>query len=136
MWRFNPIKDLYKTRVYELANWRNENVPNISIFPHKNLIPQNIIAKAPTAELRPNQKDSDSLPEYEILDRILFYLIEEKRSVLEIIAFGFEQELVEKIANLFYRSEYKRQQSCLGPKISEMSFDRDRRYPVTNKFII
>ena len=133
---FNPIKDLYKTRVYELANWRNQNVPNISIFPHKNLIPQNIITKAPTAELRPNQKDSDSLPEYEILDRILFYLIEEKRSVLEIIAFGFEQELVEKIANLFYRSEYKRQQSCLGPKISEMSFDRDRRYPVTNKFII
>ncbi len=133
---FNPIKDLYKTRVYELANWRNENVPNISIFPHKNLIPQNIIAKAPTAELRPNQKDSDSLPEYEILDKILFYLIEEKRSVVEIIAFGFEQELVEKIANLFYRSEYKRQQSCLGPKISEMSFDRDRRYPVTNKFTI
>jgi len=133
---FNPIKDLYKTRVYELANWRNENVANISIFPHKNLIPQNIITKAPTAELRPNQKDSDSLPEYEILDKVLFYLIEEKRSIEEIISFGFEKELVEKIANLFYRSEYKRQQSCLGPKISEMSFDRDRRYPVTNKFTI
>jgi NAD+ synthase len=133
---FNPIKDLYKTRVYELANWRNENVANISIFPHKNLIPQNIITKAPTAELRSNQKDSDSLPEYEILDKILFYLIEEKRSVEEIISFGFEKELVEKIANLVYRSEYKRQQSCLGPKISEMSFDRDRRYPVTNKFTI
>ncbi len=133
---FNPIKDLYKTRVYELANWRNQNVPNISIFPHKNLIPQNIITKAPTAELRPNQKDSDSLPEYEILDKILFYLIEEKRLVLEIIAFGFEQELVEKIANLFYRSEYKRSQSCLGVRISEMSFGLDWRYPVTNKFII
>jgi len=133
---FNPIKDLYKTRVYELANWRNENVANISIFPHKNLIPQNIITKVPTAELRPNQKDSDSLPEYEVLDKVLFYLIEEKRSVIEIISFGFEKELVEKIANLFYRSEYKRQQSCLGPKISEMSFDRDRRYPVTNKFTI
>jgi NAD+ synthase len=133
---FNPIKDLYKTRVWQLSKWRNENFCEISAFKQKNLIPQNIITKAPTAELRPNQKDSDSLPEYEILDKILFYLIEEKRSVLEIIAFGFEQELVEKIANLFYRSEYKRQQSCLGPKISEMSFDRDRRYPVTNKFII
>jgi len=133
---FNPIKDLYKTRVYELANWRNENVANISIFPHKNLIPQNIITKAPTAELRPNQKDSDSLPEYEILDKVLFYLIEEKRSIEEIISFGFEKELIEKIANLVYRSEYKRQQSCLGSKISEMSFDRDRRYPVTNKFTI
>ena len=133
---FNPIKDLYKTRVYKLANWRNENVANISIFPHKNLIPQNIITKAPTAELRPNQKDSDSLPEYEVLDKVLFYLIEEKRSVVEIISFGFEEKLVEKIAHLFYRSEYKRQQSCLGPKISDMSFDRDRRYPVTNKFTI
>jgi len=133
---FNPIKDIYKTRVYELANWRNKNVPNISIFPHKNLIPQNIITKAPTAELRPNQKDSDSLPEYEVLDKILFYLIEEKRSIVEIISFGFEEKLVEKIANLFYHSEYKRQQSCLGPKISDMSFDRDRRYPVTNKFTI
>lgn len=133
---FNPIKDIYKTRVYELANWRNENVPNISIFPHKHLIPQNIITKAPTAELRPNQKDSDSLPEYDVLDRVLFYLIEEKRSVVEIISFGFEQKLVEKIANLLYRSEYKRRQSCLGPKISDMSFDRDRRYPVTNKFAV
>ncbi|MES2960985.1 MAG: NAD+ synthase [Pseudomonadota bacterium] len=133
---FNPIKDLYKTRVYELANWRNENVPDISVFPHKHLIPKNIITKAPTAELRPNQKDSDSLPEYEVLDKVLFYLIEEKRSVVEIISFGFEQKLVEKIANLFYRSEYKRRQSCLGPKISDMSFDRDRRYPVTNKFTV
>jgi len=133
---FNPIKDLYKTRVYELANWRNENVANISNFSRKNLIPQNIITKAPTAELRLNQKDSDSLPEYEILDKVLFYLIEEKRSVEEIISLGFEEKLVEKITNLVYRSEYKRQQSCLGPKISEMSFDRDRRYPVTNKFTI
>ncbi len=131
---FNPIKDLYKTEVYELAQWRNENMPEISAFKEKNLIPQNILEKAPTAELRPNQKDSDSLPEYEILDKILFHLIEEKKSVTEIISAGFAEELVKKIAKLFYASEYKRQQSCLGPKISDMAFDKERRYPITNKF--
>jgi NAD+ synthase len=132
---FNPIKDLYKTRVYELANWRNENVPEISRYNGKNLIPQNIITKAPTAELRPNQKDSDSLPEYEILDKILFALIEERKSIAETIELGFVESVVKKVAKLFYSSEYKRKQSCLGPKISDMSFDKDRRYPITNKFL-
>ena len=131
---FNPIKDLYKMQVYELAKWRNENVPEISLFAEKNLIPQNILTKAPTAELRANQKDSDSLPEYEILDKILFELIEGQKSVAEIIESGFESDLVKKIAKLFYSSEYKRRQSCLGPKISDMAFDKDRRYPLTNKF--
>ncbi len=119
---FNPIKDLYKTEVYELAR----------ICP---AIPQNILTKAPTAELRPNQKDSDSLPEYEILDQILFKLIEEQKSIEQIISEGFNSDLVKRIAKLFYQNEYKRRQSCLGPKVSEMSFDRDRRYPVTNKFL-
>ena len=131
---FNPLKDFYKTRIYELAQWRNENVPEISLYPQINLIPQNILTKAPTAELRPNQKDSDSLPEYAILDQILFALIEEQKSVAEIIKSGFEESLVKKVAKLFYTSEYKRRQSCLGPKISEMAFDRERRYPITNKF--
>ena len=131
---FNPLKDFYKTRIYELANWRNENVPEISLYTHTNLIPQNILTKAPTAELRPNQKDSDSLPEYEILDQILFSLIEEQKSVAEIIKSGFEEGLVKKVAKLLHTSEYKRRQSCLGPKISEMAFDKDRRYPITNKF--
>ena len=131
---FNPLKDFYKTRIYELANWRNENVPEISLYAHTNLIPQNILTKAPTAELRPNQKDSDSLPEYEILDQILFALIEEQKSVAEIIKSGFEEALVKKVAKLLHTSEYKRRQSCLGPKISEMAFDKDRRYPITNKF--
>lgn len=130
---FNPIKDLYKTEIFELAKWRNENIPQISFYKNQNLIPQNIITKAPTAELRPNQKDSDSLPEYEILDKILFALIEEQKSITEIIKLGFENSLVKKVAKLFYASEYKRQQSCVGPKISEMSFDKDRRYPITNK---
>ena len=132
---FNPIKDLYKMQVYELAKWRNENVPEIALFDQKNLIPENILTKAPTAELRENQKDSDSLPEYEILDKILFQLIEEQKSVAEIIEAGFESELVKKIAKLLYASEYKRRQSCLGPKISDMAFDKDRRYPITNKFV-
>ncbi len=147
---FNPIKDLYKTEIFELAKWRNENAHEIlrytqddgsdNCHPERSEgshptkpIPQNIITKAPTAELRPNQKDSDSLPEYEILDKILFALIEEQKSITEIIKLGFENSLVKKVAKLFYASEYKRQQSCIGPKISEMSFDKDRRYPITNK---
>lgn len=131
---FNPIKDLYKTAVFELAKWRNDNIPALSLHQRKNLIPQNILTKAPSAELRANQKDSDSLPEYDILDKILFQLIEEQKSAEEIIAAGFESEVVKKIAALFYASEYKRRQSCLGPKISDMAFDKDRRYPITNKF--
>lgn len=130
---FNPVKDFYKTQIYELANWRNENVPQISAFEKKNIIPQNIIIKAPSAELRPDQKDSDSLPEYEILDKILFSLIEEQKSTAE-ISKSFDENLVKKVAKLLFSSEYKRKQSVMGPKISDMSFDKDRRYPVTNKF--
>ncbi len=122
---FNPIKDLYKTEVYELAKWRNLA---------GEVIPQNILTKAPTAELRENQKDSDSLPDYEILDKILFHLIEEERSTTDIVAFGYEESLVKKVAKLFYQNEYKRQQSCLGSKISDKSFNLERRYPINNKF--
>ncbi len=131
---FNPIKDLYKTEVFDLAKWRNENIPKISTYRKKDLIPQNIIEKEPTAELRENQKDSDSLPDYETLDQILFNLIEEEKSIAEIINLGFEEELVKKVAKLFYASEYKRKQAVIGPKISRMSFDKDRRYQMTNKF--
>jgi NAD+ synthase len=133
---FNPIKDLYKTEVFQIAKWRNKNIPEISFFQKKNLIPQNILTKPPTAELRENQKDSDSLPEYEILDKILFFLIEEDKSINEIIKIGFDEDLVKKIAKLFYNSEYKRRQSVIGCKLSEKSFDKDRRYPITNKFTI
>ena len=118
---FNPLKDLYKTQVYELAKLRAD------------VIPQNIFTKAPSAELRPDQKDSDSLPDYEILDKILFALIEEKKSVAE-ISKNFDGDLVKKVAKVFHANEFKRRQSCLGPKISKMAFDKDRRYPVTNKF--
>jgi NH3-dependent NAD+ synthetase len=99
------------------------------------VIPHEIITKAPSAELRPNQKDSDSLPDYEISDKILFALIEEEKSVEKIIAAGFEADLVKKVAKLFYASEYKRLQACPGPKVSRMAFGKERRYPITNKFI-
>lgn len=131
---FNPIKDLYKTKVYQLANYRNQNIPEISLYPSCDLIPQTIITKEPSAELRPNQKDSDSLPEYEILDKILYGLIEEQKSVMEIAAEGFDEELVKKVARNFYASEYKRRQSAIGVKVSNMAFDKDRRYPITSKF--
>lgn len=131
---FNPIKDLYKTQIYDLVKWRNSNIPELFCYQKTNIIPQSIIIKEPTAELRENQKDSDSLPSYEILDKILFALIEEQKSVFEIIKSGFSEDLVKKVAKLFYSSEYKRAQSVIGPKISDMAFDKDRRYPMTNKF--
>jgi NAD+ synthase len=130
----NPLKDIYKSDIFELVKWRNSNIPNISIYKKKNIIPQNIITKEPTAELRDNQKDSDSLPEYEILDKILFHIIEEEKSIDDIINLGFATKIVKEVANLFYKSEYKRKQSVIGIKISEMSFDKDRRYQITNKF--
>ncbi len=131
---FNPIKDVYKTEVFALANWRNQNIPILSYYPKTNLIPLNIINKPPSAELRENQKDSDFLPEYEVLDQILYQLIEEEKSVVQIIKLGFAEELVKKIASLFFNNEYKRSQAVIGPKVSSKSFDQDRRYPITNKF--
>jgi NAD+ synthase len=132
---FNPIKDFYKTEIYQLANFRNQNLCKISAFKNINLIPQNIIDKAPSAELRYDQKDSDSLPEYHELDKILYALIEEQKSIDETIELGFEAEIVKKVAKLVCVSEYKRKQAVLGVKISQLSFDKDRRYPITNKFI-
>jgi len=132
---FNPIKDLYKTQIYEIAKFRNENFCKISEFKKINLIPQNIITKEPSAELRFNQKDSDSLPDYAILDKILFNLIEQQKSIEETINIGFDKELVKKVAKLIQNSEYKRKQAVLGVKISKLSFDKERRYPLTNKFI-
>ncbi len=136
---FNPIKDLYKTQVYEIAKWRNENFPqnsiSNSIFQKINIIPENILKKSPSAELKFNQKDSDSLPEYEILDKILVLYIENRKSINDIIEMGFDAAVVEKVANLVRISQFKRSQSAIGTKISKMSFDLDFRYPITNGFI-
>ncbi len=132
---YNPIKDVYKTEVFAISKWRNKNIPEISVYKKIDLIPNSIIEKPPTAELRYDQKDSDSLPEYDILDKILYKIIEEEKSIKEVIEeTGFDEKLVKKIAKLFYLSEYKRKQAVIGAKVSKMSFDKDRRYLISNKF--
>jgi|TARA_Y100000991_G_scaffold213541_1_gene199463 NAD+ synthase len=131
---FNPIKDIYKTELYALANWRNINLPNNILLDKKDVIPASIISKEPTAELRDNQKDSDSLPPYDELDQILEGLVEYELSTSELEKKGFSREEIKKVENLLYVSEYKRRQSAPGVKISLRNFGRDRRYPITNKF--
>ena len=131
---FNPIKDIYKTELYALANWRNNNLPNNILLYKKDIIPSSIISKEPTAELRDNQKDSDSLPPYDELDQILEGLVEYELSTSELEKKGYSREEIKKVENLLYVSEYKRRQSAPGVKISLRNFGRDRRYPITNKF--
>ena len=131
---FNPIKDLYKTKVYDLSRLRNERVPAGCLGPSGEVIPVNIIEKAPSAELRDNQTDQDSLPPYEVLDDILECLIEEDLSVDEIVQRGHVRDVVAKVEHLVYLAEYKRRQAAPGVKLSSKHFGRDRRYPITNKF--
>ena len=131
---FSVIKDLYKVEVYKLANWRNSNFPSISVYSQTSLVPESIITKAPTAELKLNQKDEDSLPPYEILDKILYELVEKESSITDIMNLGFDEDTVIKVQGLLYNSEYKRRQSAPGVKVSERNFGLDRRYPITNRF--
>jgi NAD+ synthase len=134
---FNPIKDLLKMRVYELAAWRNANLPGDCHGPGGMVIPQAIIDKAPSAELRPNQTDQDSLPPYPILDEILEGLVEHELSVAEVVERGagrFDRALVKRIEKLLYIAEYKRRQSAPGVKISRKAFGLGRKYPITNGY--
>jgi NAD+ synthase len=131
---FNPIKDLYKMEVYRLCRWRNAHVPEGGKGPAGVVIPDNIITKAPTAELRENQKDQDSLPPYEQLDDILACLVEHEMPLDRIVARGHSPDVVKKIERLLYLAEYKRRQAAPGVKISQKNFGRDRRYPITNRF--
>ncbi|CAD7033869.1 NAD+ synthase [Pseudorhizobium halotolerans] len=131
---FNPIKDLYKMQVYAIADWRNKHMPPNVLGPTGTVIPQNIIAKAPSAELRPNQTDQDSLPPYPVLDDILECLVEQEMSVEEIVARGHDLATVHRVEHLLYLAEYKRRQSAPGVKITKKNFGRDRRYPITNRF--
>ena len=131
---YSVLKDIYKTEVYALARWRNENVVEGACGPRGRVIPESSITKAPTAELRPNQTDQDSLPPYEELDAILQGLIEEELSVAQIVARGFARETVTRVQRLLYSAEYKRRQAPPGVKITRKSFGRDRRYPLTNAF--
>ena len=131
---FNPIKDIYKTELFSLAKWRNKNLPKNVYLKKLDIIPESIIEKEPTAELRDNQKDTDSLPSYDELDQILEGLVEYELSANELEKTGFSREEIKKVEHLLYISEYKRRQSAPGVKISLRNFGRDRRYPITNKF--
>ena len=131
---FNPVKDLYKTEVFRLARFRNGERPSGCLGPEGEIIPVNIIDKPPTAELRENQKDQDSLPPYEMLDAILECLVEKEMRVSEIVALGHDRATVKKVEHLLYLAEYKRRQAAPGVKITMRNFGRDRRYPITNRF--
>jgi NAD+ synthase len=131
---FNPIKDLYKMQVFRLCALRNRWKPQDALGPEGPVIPQNIIDKPPTAELRENQKDQDSLPPYEALDDMLECLVEKDMRVHEIAARGHDLELVRKIERMLYLAEYKRRQSAPGVKVTRKNFGRDRRYPIVNRF--
>jgi NAD+ synthase len=131
---FNPIKDLYKMEVYRLARWRNAHVPKGGKGPAGVVIPEGILTKAPSAELRENQTDQDSLPPYEVLDDILACLVEKEMPLADIVARGHDTATVKKVERLLYLAEYKRRQAAPGVKISSRNFGRDRRYPITNKF--
>ena len=122
---FNPIKDVYKTQVFRLARWRNTQGV---------VIPERIITKPPTAELRENQKDQDTLPPYDVLDDILMGLVEEELPIADITKRGHDEVLVKRIQHMLYIAEYKRRQAAPGVKITRRNFGRDRRYPITNAF--
>ena len=131
---FNPIKDLYKGQVYALSRFRNQNRPKECLGPEGVIIPENVLTKDPSAELKPDQRDVDSLPPYPVLDDILNCLVEQELSVSEIAARGHAIETVKKVERMLYLAEYKRRQAAPGVKITERNFGRDRRYPITNKF--
>ncbi len=131
---YNPLKDLYKTRVFETCRWRNATHRPWMRAPAGEVIPVAIIDKPPSAELRENQKDQDSLPPYEVLDAILERLVEGDQSVDQIVAAGFDRATVKRIEHLLYISEWKRFQSAPGPRLTTRAFWLDRRYPMVNRW--
>jgi len=131
---YNVLKDIYKTEVFRLSHWRNANSPAGALGPRGLVIPERIITKPPSAELRANQTDQDSLPPYEVLDGILECLVEHECSFEDTVAKGFDPATVKRVEHLLYVSEYKRRQAPPGVKISSRNFGRDRRYPITNAF--
>jgi NAD+ synthase len=131
---YSVLKDIYKTEVYALSHWRNAHRPLGALGPGGRVIPESSITKAPTAELRPNQTDQDSLPPYDVLDAVLQGLVEDELSVAEIVSKGFPRDVVTRVQRLLYSAEYKRRQAPPGVKITPKGFGRDRRYPITNGF--
>ncbi len=131
---YNPLKDAYKLTVFDVCRWRNTNKPRIALGPDGPVIPENIITKPPSAELREDQKDEDSLPPYEVLDAILLGLIEHEKSVEQLAQDGFDRETVARIERLLHLAEYKRRQAPPGVKLTSRNFGRDRRYPISHSF--
>jgi NAD+ synthase len=131
---FNPIKDIYKTEVFRLAGLRNAWKPVGALGPSGEVIPVSIITRPPTAELRENQTDQDSLPPYDMLDAILERLVENEEPLAAIIADGFDRDMVTRVDRLLNIAEYKRRQAAPGVKVTTRNFGRDRRYPITNRF--
>jgi NAD+ synthase len=131
---YSVLKDVYKTTVFDLCRWRNANTPADALGPHGPVMPDRVITKPPSAELKDNQTDQDSLPPYEILDAILERIVEQEQSIDTIEAAGFDRATILKVWKLLDRAEYKRRQSPPGVKITPRAFGRDRRYPLTNGF--
>ena len=131
---YNPIKDLYKTRVFDMCRWRNENGRSWMKATGTNIIPVNIIEKPPSAELRPDQKDSDSLPDYFVLDGILKILVDHDGTIKDCINEGYSKEDAKRIQKLLFTNEYKRYQAAPGTRLSKRAFWLDRRYPIVNRW--
>src|SRR6266481_4763502 len=131
---FNPVKDLYKTEVYRLARLRNAWRPHGALGPAGRVIPENVLIRAPSAELRENQTDQDSLPPYDLLDAVLERLVEREEAISTIIDAGFDRDMVMRIERMLHLAEYKRRQAAPGVKVTLKNFGRDRRYPIVNRF--
>jgi NAD+ synthase len=131
---YNPVKDLYKMEVYRLARLRNGWKPDDAMGPSGTVIPDNILTRAPSAELREDQTDQDSLPPYEVLDGILERLVEREESIAAIVAAGYDRDTVMKVERMLNLAEYKRRQAAPGVKVTLKNFGRDRRYPIVNRF--
>ncbi len=131
---YGVLADMYKTQVFEIACWRNATKPRLGLGPDGPVMPDAVITKPPSAELRPDQKDSDSLPPYDVLDAILHGLVEEERSVSDIAARGFDRDMIVRVERMLAVSEYKRFQAPPAVKLGHRNFGRDRRYPLTNAF--
>jgi NAD+ synthase len=131
---FNPVKDLYKTEVYRLARLRNVWKPQEACGREGMLIPERVLTRAPSAELREDQTDQDTLPPYDVLDQILERLVEREQPIAKIVEAGFDRDLVTKVARMLDLAEYKRRQAAPGVKVTARNFGRDRRYPIVNRF--
>jgi NAD+ synthase len=131
---YSVLKDLYKTTVFQMARWRNTHHPRLALGPAGEVIPERTITRPPSAELRPDQKDEDSLPPYELLDRILIGLVEQEKSAADLAAEGLDAGVIARIERLLHLAEYKRRQAPPGVKIGPRNFGRDRRYPITHSF--